>query len=59
MMSILFIPPANMQSKNVNNEKKQKNFFYDMFFLRFECFLSIPTLAIIWKLVGNLLQSAA
>jgi len=48
-----------MQSKNVNNEKKQKNFFYDMLFLRFECFLSIPTLAIIWKLVGNLLQSAA
>ena len=59
MMSVLFIPLANMRHKNVKNEKKQKNFFYDMFFLRFECFLSIPTLAIIWKLVGNLLQSAA
>ena len=26
MMSILFIPPANMRHKNVKNEKKQKIF---------------------------------
>ena len=26
MMSVLFIPPANMRHKNVKNEKKQKDF---------------------------------
>lgn len=26
MMSVLFIPPANMPHKNVKNEKKQKDF---------------------------------